>query len=143
MVVLVTLVILGWMSWAALHSREPEYKGKRLSAWLDEYNKAGSMDKTKPASEAIRAMGTNCLPFLLANIKHRDSPLKQKLLKLVAKQHLIRIPFYGDDPCRYNSVLALSVLGYDAAPLCPELLKLARKTLKIIDPVAAANAGVK
>ena len=126
-VALVTLVIIGLVSWETLRPHEPEYKGKRLSAWLEEYNTAGSMDKTKPASAAIRAMGTNCLPFLLANIKHNNSPLKQKIIKIVGKQHLIKIPFYGDDPYRNDSVLALSVLGYDAAPLCSELLKVAEK----------------
>jgi hypothetical protein len=123
--VIVGVAVASSLGWEALRSAEPEYHRKKLSEWLDEYNTAGSFEKTEPASDAIRAMGTNCLPFLLANIKHRNSPLKQRFLNLVGKLHLVRLPFYKEDPHRYDSILALRALGSVAAPLYPELLKLA------------------
>jgi hypothetical protein len=121
---IVGLAILGWLGWKTLRSPEPSYQGKRLSEWLDEYNHAGGMDKTESASEAIRAMGTNSLPFLLANIKHTYSPLQQTFFKFVRKQHLVKLPFYGKDPYRTTSILAFSALGSNAAPLFPELLQV-------------------
>jgi len=121
---IVGVAILGWLGWKALRSPEPSYQGRRLSEWLDEYNHAGGMDKTESISEAIRAMGTNSLPFLLANIKHTYSPLEQTFFKLVRKQHLVKLPFYGKDPYRTTSILALSALGSKAAPLFPELLQV-------------------
>ena len=127
-VALVTLVIIACMSWEAQRPHGPEYKGKRLSAWLEEYNTAGSMDKTKPASAAIRAMGTNCLPFLLANIKHINSPLKESFFQMLQKQHLVKIPFDGVDRCKSPSFLALGVLGSNAAPIFPELLRVAQES---------------
>jgi hypothetical protein len=121
----VGVAIVGWLACKALRSPEPSYQGRRLSEWLDEYNRAGDMGKTEPISEAIRAMGTNTLPFLLANIKHTDSPLARKFFYLFRKQDLVKLPFYGAYPYRVPSIMALSALGSNAAPLCPELSKVA------------------
>jgi hypothetical protein len=122
---MVGLALVGWSSWEALRTREPQYQGKRLSAWLEEYNRAGELAKTGPVSDAIRAMGTNCLPFLLANLKHVQSPLKEEFFEIVQKQHLVKLPFGGVDRYRPASVLALGALGSNAAPLLPELLQMA------------------
>ncbi len=72
------------------------------------------------AAEAIRAMGTNSLPFLLAHI-HAYSPLEEKLCVLLAKQHIFKFNF--DDPYFAPSVLALRDLGSVAAPAFPALLR--------------------
>ena len=84
----------------------------------------GPRGKSGPASEAIRAMGTNALPYLFAYIKHRDSPLKMKCFGLVQKQHWLKLPPYREN--RYFSpvLLALKTLGPDANPLVHELLKV-------------------
>ena len=108
----------------ALRSREPKYQGKRLSQWLEEYDRTGAMEKTGPASEAIRAMGTNALPHLFAHIKHRDSPLKQKFFGLVQKQHWLKLPPYRENRYFSAALLALKTLGPDANPLVHELLKV-------------------
>lgn len=119
------IVLITGAAWLLVRSpREPSYQGKSLTQWLNEYNRAGSMDKTGPISDAIRAMGTNSLPFLLAYINHPDSKLKFKLQKLLRKQHLIKPSILGSD-YRSVSILALSALGTNAAPLFPDLLKLA------------------
>lgn len=118
-------IVLGGVAWAALRPHEPVYQGKRLSQWLDEYNRAETWEKTEPASKAMRAMGTNCLPFLLSHLKQTKSPIKRKFFDLVAKQHWIKFPFYGEDPYYSTSILALRALGSNAAPLCPELLNTA------------------
>ena len=119
------IAVLGVLVWMILRSNEPAYRGKRLSQWLDEYNGAGALEKTEPISDAIRAIGTNSLPFLLANIRHVDPPIKAKFFALAARQHFLRLPFYGTDPYRSTSILALHALGSQAAPLYPELLKVA------------------
>jgi hypothetical protein len=115
---------IGVIAWQVMRLREPVYQGKRLSQWLDEYNRVGRLEQTEPISEAIRAIGTNSLPFLLAHLKHVDSPIKEKFLALVGRQHLVKLPFYGADPYRSASILALHALGAQAAPLFPDLMKL-------------------
>jgi len=121
-------VVLGLVAVAigfiCLRPNEPEYQRKRLSQWLEEYDRTGAMDKTGPASEAIRAMGTNALPYLFAYIKHRDSPLKMKFFGLVQKQHWLKLPPYRENRYFSPALLALKTLGPDANPLVPELLKV-------------------
>src|SRR6266446_5539831 len=95
--VVLLIAILGVLVWVILRPDEPAYRGKRLSQWLDEYNRAGALDKTGTISEAVRAMGTNSLPYLLANIKHVDSPMKARFFALVGRQHILKLPFYGAD----------------------------------------------
>jgi len=109
---------------ALLRPREPVYQGKALSDWLEEVNRAGSLNKTGPASNAIRAMGTNALPFLLAHIEHEEPALKIHLAKLAQKQSLIKLGFLEPDPLRCPSVWALKELGAEASPLIPDLIKL-------------------
>jgi DnaJ-domain-containing protein 1 len=117
------------VAWELLRPREPVYQGKRLSQWLDEYNRAGHVDgdwsKMEPISTAIRAMGTNSLPFLLARIKHTEPSLEKKFFEMIAKQRWVKLPLYGEDIYAMPSVMALNVIGSNAAPLCPELLKVA------------------
>jgi HEAT repeat protein len=81
-------------------------------------------------------MGTNCLPFLLARIKHNPSSLATKLVRIASKQQLLKLPFYGVDRYRNASIVALYALGPQAAPLCPDLLELTR------DPRAAWFANM-
>lgn len=119
------VLALGSFMWLVLCPHEPVYRGKRLSQWLDEYNRAGGMDKTESTSNAIRAMGTNSLPFLLAHIKHTDSALKNRFFYEIANNRLVKFRMYGPDPYRAASILALNALGSNAAPVCPELLKIA------------------
>lgn len=111
-----------------MRPREPEYQGRTLTAWLDEYNRAGSWDKTETASAAIRAIGTNCLPFLLARIKHNPSEWVAKLVQVANKQPLLKLPFYGVNRYRSASIFALHALGPEAAPLCPDLLALTKSS---------------
>jgi HEAT repeat protein len=129
--ILLTLLLLALLfvsAWFLFAPCEPSYHGRKLSEWLDDYNQAGSIDKAQPVFEAIRAMGTNALPFLLANLKHQDSPLKMKFYALAANQHLLKPPLYGADPYRFTSIMALSALGSNAAPIFPELLEISLQT---------------
>lgn len=120
-VLVAAAVLVGWM----FLPREPSYQGKSLRYWLEEYNRAGALDKTAPAAEAIRAMGTNALPDLMRYIRHKDSPLQVGLAALCRK-HLFRIPLLEPSSFHLHSpaILALKELGPQAAPAIPELLQL-------------------
>ncbi|MHB8524364.1 MAG: HEAT repeat domain-containing protein [Limisphaerales bacterium] len=108
-----------------LPSKEPVYQGKTLTECLEEYNKAGSMDKTGPPSAAIRAMGTDTLRYLLAYVKKPDDPAwKMKLFLLSERQHLVRFPTPRLNPYFAPALLALKALGPVAKPIIPDLLDL-------------------
>jgi hypothetical protein len=126
-VALAVLLLLAavFAGWLLKRPHEPEYHGRRLSDWLDDYNRASTWDKPETAA-ALRAMGTNCLPFLLARIKHNPPRFGAKLVTLLSKQQLLKLPFYGVDRYRSASIVALHALGPQAAPLCPDLLELTR-----------------
>ena len=119
------LLIVVFAAWLLTRPREPEYQGRSLSAWLDDYNRTGT-EGAEQASTAIRAMGTNCLPYLITHIKHNPSPWTVKLVLLLSKQHVIKLPFYGVDRYFSASIIALHALGPQAAPLCPNLLALTK-----------------
>ncbi len=127
--VALAVILFGLVCWIALLSGkppEPSYQGKRLSQWLDVYNAATNMDDTKPAADAIRAMGTNCLPFLLAHIQRVHSPATRHLIYLlVVKQNLVSLPFYSIDPYQAVSIWAIKELGPIASPAIPQLTQMA------------------
>ncbi len=123
------VLVVAFAAWLLTRAREPEYKGRSLSAWLEEYNRVALWDNNwdnMPPTAAIRAMGTNCLPFLLSRIKHKPSRLTAKVVELVSKQQLLKLPFYGMGRYRFASMAGLNALGPQAAPLCPELLALTK-----------------
>lgn len=109
---------------------QPFYRGLRLDQWLDAFNQAGSSvsnsQVNQPASKAIRAMGTNSLPYLLKHLLHHDSILAQKFFDLAARQHLFKLPVHQDYPYYAPSVFALTILGPEARPILPALSKAAR-----------------
>ena len=127
---LCTAAIFLALIWGIFHSHQPVYQGVRLDEWLEAYNRLGLSASNgpvniEPVSRAILAMGTNSLPFLLRHLMHRDSIIARKFFDLAAKQHLFKLPVHQDYPYYAPSVLALIVLGPDARPILPALLKAA------------------
>jgi HEAT repeat protein len=68
------------------------------------------------ASDAIRAMGTNSLPFLLSLLHKQDGALKASLLKLLKKQSLLKLQPVSAEQRRGQALSALNELGPIAAP---------------------------
>jgi hypothetical protein len=146
--IVIAVGVLGW----ALSSREPTYQGRSLSFWLEEINEAGSLETCEPALGAIRAMGTNALPFLLKNIKVGNKSWFQNRMFAVAK----RFPKLGrmlpaSTRNQGPSCLALKALGTNASPIVLELGRLsadpkttrwAALALFSIGPVAASGLEI-
>ena len=65
------------------HTDGPVYNGKPLSVWADEVlalnHLANVVDTNPPAVQAVRAIGTNAIPWLLADLRHRSSQTNQEL----------------------------------------------------------------
>jgi HEAT repeats len=53
---------------------EPTYKGKRISAWLDDY----AVYRPTDWQGALRQIGTNSLPFAVRNLAQNDSKWRKK-----------------------------------------------------------------
>jgi hypothetical protein len=109
----------------SLRPKEPTYQGKSLSGWLSEYNRAGAMEKTGPAAAAVRAMGDEAFPHLIACLKAEDSPLKLRFFGAARKWrvHLFPPP-RGEAPLVAPALLAFKALGRTASPCIPELQRM-------------------
>src|SRR5262249_37436942 len=98
--------------------------GVKLSKWLEGFDSVGSANFCLGPTEAVRAIGTNCVPFLLRQIRSRDFPQRQRSMDLL-----------GYDSFKYRHSSARSrqwtaawgfwVLGTRAEFAIPELAELA------------------
>ena len=102
--------------------REPVYRGKPLSVWLQRYIQGGSYIGFWPepeADEAIRQIGTNAIPTLLLMLREHDSKLKLALLRLSVQARLHKQvgPLCGFLPLAGGN--RLSRLGYHCQQRSP------------------------
>src|SRR5579863_8997401 len=113
---LVVAALVGF-AWLVLRPHEPVYEGKTLGFWLQLcdggcYNLAHPGGPPAPsledANDALRHIGTNALPTLLRMLRERDPEFKFAMMRLLRKQHLIRIPF-SSYPRNYTALEALKV----------------------------------
>src|SRR5436190_13508187 len=102
--------------------REPEYKARPLSSWLEHFGRGSAPD------EALSAMGTNAVPFLLRKIRTKptDSPVKQRLAALLSRQSIIRYRYIPGQTRQRIAGQGLAALGPRAEGAIPELSKLAK-----------------
>ena len=84
------------------------------------------------AAEAVRKMGTNSFPFLLALLHKEDSDLKIRLLTLLKKQSWLKVSPISAEQRHAQALAALHELGSLASPFWRALLvdKKATQTLR-------------
>jgi HEAT repeat protein len=98
--------------------------------------------KRDEALAAIREIGTNALPALLAMVGKKDSPLKRQLLALARKQSVVSLRLYSDDHYHARSSYGFGALGPIAKPAVPALIKLLRDKNPRIRACAANSLGL-
>jgi hypothetical protein len=120
--------LLAGLIWiVASGPRQPVYRGKALEVWLRTYAPRSPYQlgspKWKETDDAVRQMGTNCIPTLVRMIRARDSSLKVALVALAQRQHVIKVRFV---PAAERNIeasrafVALGEAGSDAVPLLME-----------------------
>src|SRR6266576_355176 len=122
--------------WPAHPLSEPEYDGRKLSDWLDYYNKPSrDWEHQDHAVTALRHIGTNALPLLLEWIRNEPSPWRIKLngtlgrLPTAIKNTSFVSSLRQTSPDRTSpAVLGVGVLKSEAAPIVPELTRLLNQT---------------
>jgi hypothetical protein len=110
--------------WTLFRQAEPEYQGVKLSQCLE------SRDQV-----AIRHIGTNALPYLIATIRHQDSPFEKKLRAFSSKlpgpvKRVLGLQAPSVVPGHTradDAVFGFQVLGPLATPVVPELGELANR----------------
>lgn len=124
------IVLLAGSVWLLAHqgSRVPVYRGKSLPVWLRTY--AGSSSpglhsrEWNKADDAVRHMGTSCIPVLLHMIREKDSKLKLVLVSLARKQRLVKTHFVPAAERNVQASRAFIALGDMAKGAVPELVKM-------------------
>lgn len=135
--------------------KEPEYQGRTLTRWIDDYNRScveidilspsrpklqkaplSAADQAellqakvrrKQAESAVRHLGTNALSFLMRRLRYEPSRL-EKCWDYVYSRLYRRTISPGLErhlQCADQSVLAFKILSDDATPAIPELRRLA------------------
>src|SRR5580765_3612893 len=110
---------------------EPSYKGKPLSHWLAICVRTDNGPELLESAAAVRAIGTNAIPLLLKWLRYEPSALNGKLNAAVEKA----AGAIGDSPVvdsllnrgyHYSqcAVAGLSILGSNASPTIPQLVRM-------------------
>ena len=123
----VSVIVLGvafaLTIWAVFHSREPQYQGKKLSHWLRQMESVQDIESSEwqAATHALRQMGTNALPSLIAPLQISDPNWKIEVVdwvrQVLSKDLSDRL--VGRD--RQRSLMGLQALGAVARPAVPTL----------------------
>jgi HEAT repeat protein len=126
------------------HDDEPRYKGRSLSKWLEVSSE--DPDVVREAQQAIRAIGTNALPYLLKWIQEQPPPwhrlARKKLPEFLSDSAPVRFLIDGLGHERVaQTIAAFTILGTNAAPAIPDLVALTKGTnlFTVVRAVAALS----
>jgi hypothetical protein len=113
----------------------PVYQGRNLYEWTAQAQRAQNRDyepyeqDLAAAQKAIRALGTNALPWFLADLQARES-LKDRALRWLDRRAVflkLRRPSIANRWIR--GIRGMEVLGPIAQPFLPELIALATNNM--------------
>jgi hypothetical protein len=121
--------VMALFYWTAIWCGEPRYKGRTLTHWLAVYQKAQvNTPEEREAADAVRKIGTNALPYLLARLTYQMPAWRLKAVS--AARHLpgpaekwATSLMLGEDHLM-AAASGFSLLGAQAAPAVPELVRL-------------------
>jgi len=122
--VLFGVAVLGLLSWGWLRAREPVYQSRPLSSWLEELERSWPDPGSEQSAHAIREIGADALPYLMAGLKARDSGLKLKFARFLRDQNRIKFRFRMAEEKRASALKAFFVLGPKAKLAIPELSRM-------------------
>lgn len=146
-------LIFGIVYLASPH--EPSYHGKTLSEWiapfcrqtakgLDAPRGPEHFEELQPVREAVRQIGTNGLPFLIARLNNRELGLHRTARGLLQKQPIAGLRLTDPNVSKVRAIRALANLGPAAEPAIPSLAaQLSDATLSEHAVYALSGMGAK
>ena len=126
------ITVSGVIAWQVIRLREPVYQKKSLSTWLKTYDQA----ETTEAQQALQSIGTNAIPFLLDNLRARDSVVKLKLATL-------GLPYTPAAARHIRAERAFSALGEQGSNAAPSLSQIYEDNASPSSRRAAGNSLVE
>jgi hypothetical protein len=117
------VVVVVGIVWWGLREPEPSYEGKTVNEWFSEIDLSPAGQGTAgPAFLAIKAMGTNAIPFLRSKYRETNSKSHIRVAGWLGRFPRLK-KMYDDD--RYDrAYLCLLNLGADAQDAAPELIEV-------------------
>ena len=110
---------------------EPVYHGKRLNAWVADLHPSVGEARQQEAELALRAIGTNAVPYLLELLRHREPRLRRELrefsqrTKTFLRMHAdYELPWVAVVERDLQLSAAFAALGPSARPALPALTNL-------------------
>lgn len=103
--------------------RSPRHGGKSVDYWTRSLTSTNESTQSN-AVVALRALGTNALPALLARTAAEDSLLVSNAARLLRKQSVLSIPVPSAANDYREARLGLEALGTNANAAIPALLKM-------------------
>ncbi len=147
---------IGLIVYLSLRSDEPRYGGRSLHSWLNQLEGGTLADRRNPwgaenglswavfpnrtpkqmeAAKAIRALGTNAMPYLLSDLSAQGSSrhyLWEHLKNVVQTKWFKQTPSPAEptnaERVRWKAALGLEVLGPDAVSIVPQITPLLQST---------------
>ena len=142
-IILFAALVLGFLSVALFHNREPRYQGRTLTEWIEDAASAnmdnlgahnGDMhsltnDPTwQAASRAVKQMASDAIPWLLKSLQIRDSSLKRKMAYWLEAHPSLHFQIRRDFEYNGTAVQGLILLGDDASAAWPVLIQLTQSS---------------
>lgn len=108
------MAVAGGLFWQDTRQREPVYKGKRLSVWMKDWRMGFDPALQSATREAVRAMGTNTIPYVRAELRRHDSPFKLKLINLARKETRIKFHIRTAEEVHEDAAIICAFAGPSA-----------------------------
>ncbi len=109
----VAILIVGLLTAIALlcgRSREPVFEGRQPSQWLTDLGLPNS-ERRSQALGALRQMGPQAVPFLLADLDRKDSFLKAKSVAFLKSFPSLPFSLMSADDYHHRAITALRILN--------------------------------
>jgi HEAT repeat protein len=136
----VSIALVGVIVWKVAQPREPIYKGRTLTSWLEVYNRTGDRQQRDAADRAVQQIGTNAIPTLLRLLRVKDSASKTKVIFLARSQHAIKIQYPYAGEWNQMAARAFSCLGTNAQTAVPALIQIAHENISVTSRSYAIEA---
>ena len=101
--------------------QEPVYQGKHLTEWLAQTQYPFPDEERTAATNAIRAIGTNALPYLLSEFTRPAPRWRNAFNDWISARGKYEWRLRGDEERIRQTAVGLHLLGSDVAPAVPTL----------------------
>lgn len=124
---------------------DPVYEGRKLSEWLPGVGLTSMQQDFGGGEEdrALIAIGTNAMPYLLAELQTRDSKLRNGMVGLLAKRNLNRLGFRTSHERQIRALVACKVLKQAATAALPAMISLRKNSPDFFVRLQASEAIVQ